>query len=102
MLLYNTTFGIDRAIEKEFIDWLRSEFIPSATADGEYFTSPALFRVEAQNEPGATSLALHLRAASRTDIETWYADHGSRLFDELLQRWPSRAVFFSTTLSEIQ
>ncbi len=102
MLLYNTTFGIDAAIEREFVEWLRTEFIPSATSDGEYFTAPELFRVEAESEPGVTSLALHLRACSRDDIETWYADHGSRLFDTILQRWPSRAVFFSTTLSELQ
>lgn len=102
MLIYNTTFGIDAAIENEFIEWLRAEFIPSAVADGEYFTDPELFRVEAEHEPGVTSLALHLRAASREDIATWYADHGSRLFDAILKRWPSRAVFFSTTLSALQ
>ncbi len=102
MLLYNTTFGIDTTIEAEFVEWLRAEFIPTAIADGEYFTAPELFRVEAQTEPGVTSLALHLRAKSRDDISTWYADHGSRLFDDILKRWPSRAVFFSTTLSVMQ
>lgn len=101
MLLYNTTFAIDPQIEEEFLRWLRDEFIPSATADGDYFDTPELFRVENRTAGDALSYALHMRALSAEDINLWYEDHGSRLFDTLIRRWQGRAAFFSTTLTAI-
>lgn len=99
MYLYNTTFGIDPAIEQEFFTWLYNEFIPASTADGEYFSQPELFRV-LTGEPGNNTFALHMRAADIDDINRWYADHGSRLFNDLIQRWHGRAVYFTTTLEQ--
>lgn len=101
MHIYNTTFGIDTRIENEFIDWLRHEFIPTAVEDGEYFTGHELFRVATQADPGVISLALHLRAEDTADIDRWYADHGSRLYAEILNRWNGSAVYFTTTLEGI-
>ncbi len=101
MHLYNTTFGVDKAVETEFLNWLKAEFIPSAVADSEYFTSPELFKVGMEAEPGVASYALHLRAANVDDIARWYEDHGSRLFSTILERWNQRVVFFSTTLEAI-
>ena len=98
MHIYNTTFGIDPAVETEFIEWLRSEFIPAATADGEYFSSPELMRV-ITDEPGVNSIALHLRAESKDDIARWYEDHGSKHFDFIQRKWNGHVVFFSTTLT---
>ena len=31
MHIYNITFGVDPAVEKEFLDWLRNEFISVST-----------------------------------------------------------------------
>ncbi len=102
MVLYNTTFAFDPAIEAEFLEWLNSEFIPSATADGQYFHSPELFRIDAPHPDGALSYALHMRAPSTSEIELWYEDHGSRLVDYLLKHWNGAAVCFSTTLHKHQ
>lgn len=102
MLLFNTTFSFDPAIEEEFIQWLHSEFIPSAINDGEYFFEPELFSFPGADDTPAVNYALHLRAHSQNDINNWYEDHGSRLFAHILNRWPNRAVFFSTTLDKIK
>ena len=74
MHIYNTTFGVDPAVETEFIDWLRAEFIPESTADGEYFSTPELMRV-VSSDPTVNSLALHMRARELDDIDKWYADN---------------------------
>lgn len=97
MLIYNTTFALEPAVEKEFLKWLRAEFIPSAMADGEYFISHELLRVMGA-DPSTPTYALHLRARGADDINLWYEDHGSRLFDTINTRWNGHAVFFSTTL----
>lgn len=100
MHLYNTTFGVSKQVEDEFIEWLRSEFIPASISDGQYFHSPELLRVHT-SDPEANTLALHLRAADLEDIRLWYEDHGARLFDYIQNRWNGQVVFFSTTLSRI-
>ncbi len=100
MHIYNITFGVEPEIEDELIGWLRSEFIPASTADGEYFTAPELMRV-LNNELQVNSLALHMRADNLDDIAKWYEDHGAALFDYAQKRWNGRVVFFTTTLSLI-
>ncbi len=97
MYIYNTTFGVDPALETEFFNWLNAEFIPASVADGEYFTAPELFKV-ITNDPENNAFALHMRAAATDDINRWYADHGARLFDYIMQRWGGRVVYFTTTL----
>lgn len=102
MLVYNITFALDSRLEQEFVDWLQSEFIPATTVDdGEYFTEPRLMRVCHELEPGTRSLALHLCAESAGDIDRWYADHGSRLFSDMIGRWADRVAYFPTTLEVI-
>ena len=96
MYIYNTTFAADPVVEDEMIEWLRGEFIPLSTADGAYFTDAELMAVLPRGEQN--SYALHMRAESLGDIELWYADHGSRLFDHAQRRWGGRVVFFTTTL----
>lgn len=98
--IYNTTFGVDPAVEKEFIAWLRREFIPLSVDSGEYFKQPELLRVHTQDKQ-VNSIALHMRADDLNDINLWYEDEGARLFDFIQQTWQGRVVFFSTTLSVI-
>lgn len=101
MLLYNTTFGVDKAVQDKFLQWLRMEFIPVST-DSEYLTQPEIFRVNSNAlDPSMANFALHFRAESREDIENWYQDHGSNLFDQIMQIWNGQVVFFSTTLESI-
>lgn len=99
MYIYNTTFGVDPALEKEFLEWLASEFIAVSTVDGEYFHDPELFKVQT-GDPQNNTFALHLRADDIDDINRWYADHGARLFDHLMSRWGGRVVYFTTTLAK--
>ncbi len=104
MLLYNTTFGVDNAVTEPFIEWLKTEFIPNAAdADGEYLHDAELFSLPASvGGEGVSSYALHLRADDDATLARWYEDHGSRLFDYIMQHWNGRVVFFSTTLKSLE
>ncbi len=102
MYIYNTTFAIDQSLEVEFLQWLRNEYILKSTEDGEYFNSPEIFVVQAKQEPQVKSFAVHMRAKCKDDIDRWYEDHGSRMFDEFMKRWNGRAVYFCTTLEAVE
>lgn len=97
MIIYNITFGVDNSVLTEFVQWLRDEFIPKSLAESEYFPSAELMKV-VNDDPAVTSLALHLRADSVNDLNLWYEDLGSALFDHIQKRWSGSVVFFPTTL----
>ena len=104
MLLYNTTFAVDTHLEAEVTEWIKQKFIPSATEEN-YFESngrhePDILRVLG-GEPGVTSIAVHLYTDSIRNIEDWYADRGSQLFSEVMERWHDKVLYFSTTLESI-
>ncbi len=96
-MIYNITFGVDNLVCTEFIQWLRDEFIPVSLAENEYFAGAELMKV-VNDDHEVTSLALHLRADSVNDLNVWYEDCGSRLFDYIQRKWAGRVVFFTTTL----
>lgn len=99
MYIYNITFAADAEIEQEVLTWLRREFLCGTESEHlQYFTRPELMRVLGAPEPGTVSLALHLRADDKQDIENWYADCGAALFADAIARWGDRIVFFPTTL----
>lgn len=101
--LYNTTFAADSDIKEEVIEWISREFIPSAVDGGYFFASdpsPDILTVLG-GEPGVTSIAVHLYTDLIENIQNWYADHGSRLFSYVMDRWCGKVVFFSTTLESL-
>ena len=104
MYLYNTTFAFDKELEKEITAWIEKHFIPSALQDNYFMASgsksPDVLKVLSGGDE-TISVAVHLFTDSLENIKNWYADHGSRLFSEAIDRWPEKVVFFSTTLESI-
>lgn len=96
MYLYNITFAAEEAVEDELLQWLKYCFLPEC-ADCQ-MTDPGVFRIMGRSEPGTVSIAVHMYAPSVEDIENWYADCGSRLFSDALDRWGQRVVFFPTMM----
>lgn len=97
MYIYNVTFAADQALETELAQWLRHCFA-AESSDAEGISSPTVMRIMAQAEPGTVSLAVHLHADDLADIDNWYADCGSRLFAQALERWGQRVVYFPTVM----
>lgn len=99
MILYNTTFHIDSAIDSDFTEWLKSRFITDASTSG--FVSPMLTRLLNQVEPGCNSYALHLCADDISIIEKWEADKRLKLMQEMFGTWGERALAFSTPMEVV-
>lgn len=100
MILYNTTFHIDSAIDREFTDWLKSRFIADALSFG--FVKPMVTRLINQVEPGCNSYALHLNANDISTVEKWEADSKMKLMQEMFGVWGERALAFSTPMEIVE
>ena len=61
MIIYNTTFHADKSIDKEFIEWIRREYIPKALAGG-ILAEPRLTRVF-DTEATTADKAIHCNSA---------------------------------------
>lgn len=97
MILYNTTFHHDVAITNDLLSWLRSDFIPRASAFG--FTDPMLSRIiMPQGEDEVEAYALGLKCTDTDIINRWESTDGAVLLSAMFDWWGEKALAFSTPM----
>lgn len=101
MIIYNTTYHVAETREEEFIQWLRSEYIPRAIAGGE-LSSPQLTLVMS-NEPDrqGNSYSLQFHAPSVEALEIWYRKTGIALVKEIESTFSQHVMGFSTLMQKL-
>lgn len=100
MIIINTTFHVHHSVEADFLQWLRSEYVVSATGDGG-LVRPVLSRVMAETDPGSTGYALQMQAESMEEASGWYDGKASVLRVRMWDRWGERVLFFTTYLEVV-
>lgn len=103
MIIYNTTFYIDKESLASGLEFLKKTYIPGATASG-LLTDPRLNRVlgrEAESETEGESYALQFRVKDTAELNRWLEQAGSALQHELVSRFGDKITGFSTLLEEI-
>lgn len=102
MIIYNTTFHADKSIDKEFIEWIRREYIPKALAGG-ILAEPRLTRVFGhESDNGGQSYSLQFRAESLDGLSRWYESIGNSLVDSVAGKFGNAVAGFSTLLEEME
>ncbi len=100
MIIYNTTFQVDDNTTTEFIDWIRTQYVPQALATG-IVSRPQLARIMGRHE-GGTGYALQLQAATLGELQNWYRTTGKDLMTRFNTRFGTRAVNFSTMMETVE
>lgn len=101
MLIYNTTFYIEKEAVTEGADYLKKHYIPAATAGG-WVTEPRMSRVLGTPAPGdGESISVQFRVADTDTLNRWLAQCGQPLHRSLAERFGEKMVGFSTVLEEI-
>lgn len=96
MIIHNITFCVDKILAREFLEWIKDEYIPAAESDG--LEIQALARVMANADPAADSYALQLLAQGLGDVKRWTQGRGEELDRLISERWGQRVVSFTTNL----
>ncbi|OJU51862.1 MAG: hypothetical protein BGN96_07680 [Bacteroidales bacterium 45-6] len=100
MIIFNTTYHVDDEIHSDYLDYIRSTFIPQALESG-FLYEARLARIVAQhNEPG-TSYSLQFRVKNSDTLRLWLNTSGDSLNKELVARFGSKIAGFVTLLEEI-
>ena len=100
MIIYNTTYHVADAVKDDFIAWLRSEYVPRATAD-RLLLVPQLTRIIGSEHDGDSSYALQFRAMSVNSLEIWQHTTGNQLAKDLTRRFGNNVVGFATLMEKI-
>ncbi len=102
MIIYNTTYHAGINVEKQFIEWLKTEYIPKAVAGGE-LSLPQLTCIMSDNrETEGKSFALQFHAPSVDVLEIWYRRTGAALLAEMRKIFNEEVVGFSTLMEKLE
>ncbi|MDO4511954.1 MAG: DUF4286 family protein [Bacteroidales bacterium] len=97
MIIYNTTFHVSDEVERMFLDFIRIQYVPRATADGT-MTNPILSRVMGSAHDGGTSYALQMQAPTVKALQQWCLSTGKDLSARVTTHFGSSVVGFNTMM----
>lgn len=97
MILLNTTFVCDPALEAEVKAWIKDTYISSAIASGS-FSRPIASKVFPMPDSDASSLAVQMLCSTPGQANSWLAGEGMRLCEALSRGRRDRIMHFSTMM----
>ena len=100
MIVFNTTFHVDEAIQDDFIEYMVHVFIPMSTRSG-LLSSPRLARIFGKEEDEGLSFAMEFQVADIVVMEKWNAEESKNVFNPLMERFKEKLIGFSTLMQTI-
>lgn len=101
MIIYNTTFHVEKEIKEHFLDFLRDDYIPFVTKD-KTMKNPRLTRVFSQNEDDGYSYALEFKVDDIEAMETWQKINAKEVQTMLYKKFNQQVLSFATLLQHIE
>ena len=102
MIIFNTTYHVSDSREREFIEWVKSSYIPKAVQCGT-LTQPQFTLIMGREEGGdGNSYSLQFHAPSVDALEVWYRRTGAALVAEIERQFGTHVAGFSTLMQKIE
>lgn len=100
MIIYNTTFHIEKEIVESCLTYLKEEYIPKAAESG-FLHSPRLMRVMNTSEDEGVSFSVQFHVKNVDTLNYWLQKEGAMMHKALSNRFGQKLAGFSTLLEEI-
>ena len=100
MLLYNVTFGIDKQIEKEWLLWMRENYIPGIMNTG-LFTEYKIYKVLTHDDETSISYSVQCFTPSIENVLQYLNEFAPKLVEIHHTRFKDQHVAFNTLLEEL-
>jgi hypothetical protein len=100
MFLYNVTVGIDKEIEKDWLEWIKQNYLPAVAATG-FFVESKIYRIVTHDDENSVSYSIQLFAHHIEDVVQYLAQHTDTIIETHRQRFKDRHVVFNTLLEEV-
>lgn len=96
MIQLNITFYVHISVRDGFLEWVRTTFIPEATAGG-VVRDARLMLVEHQVEPDALTYAVQFVADEAAAARLWHDEgRGAAMLRSIVERHTQKVLFFSS------
>ena len=99
MYIYNVTVSIDKAIEQDWLGWMKSIHIPEVIATG-CFTHNKILKVITDIDSGAT-YSIQYYYNNENDIVNYREKFAAELQQKHTEKFKDKYVAFRTLLQEI-
>lgn len=100
MLLYNVTFGIDKKIETEWINWMKETYVP-AIMETTLFINHKFYKVLTHDDETSVSYSLQCFAHNIEGVIKYLNDFAPALVEAHRLKFKDQHAAFNTLLEEI-
>jgi hypothetical protein len=100
MIIYNVTVGVDKAIETEWLVWMKEIHVPDVMRT-KMFLSSKIYRVLTTDNEDSVSYAIQYSARSLMEIDNYLEKFAPALRDDVTKKFGDKAVSFRTLLEEV-
>lgn len=100
MIIYNTTFHIQKEIVAECLEYLKNTYIPNAI-EGKLLSEPCLRRILHSEDEEGENYSVQFNTKDMNTLNKWIQSEGAALQQELVKRYKEKIVGFSTLLEDI-
>lgn len=100
MILLNTTFACDPALEQEVISWIQTDYLPAAIKSG-LFSRCTVSKIFPHPDADASSIAAQMLCSTTGDAEKWINEEGEQITAAFTQGRIDRIMAFSTLMEVI-
>jgi hypothetical protein len=100
MFLYNVTVGIDKEIEKEWVLWIKQNYIPAVIATG-FFKESKLYRIVTHDDETSVSYCIQLFSDRIENVVEYLNQHTATIIETHRLKFKDRHVIFNTLLEEV-
>jgi hypothetical protein len=100
MLLYNITIGIDKEVEDEWLEWMKTVHIPEVMRT-KLFSDFKIYKVLHDEEENSTSYSIQYLAHSLDAVTIYFEKFAPTILEKLRLRFKDKHVAFMTLLEEV-
>lgn len=97
MYLYNVTVNVEKEMEVEWLEWMKSTHIPDVLATG-MFLENKMFKIMHDSEDGSINYSVQYFAESMDHIMNYQNNFAPKLQADTQQKYGDRLVIFRTLL----
>ncbi len=99
MILYNTTYSVAQEVATDWLRWIKAFYLPAVKATG-LTVDHRLLRLLTELDNGGVTYSLQLNFESRTEYETYLAQHAETMQQRIQHRFGGQFVSFDTLLED--
>ena len=96
MILYNVTVKIEKSVEEEWLEWMKTVHVPDVMNTG-LFVRYQICRLLIEEEDGST-YSFQYTCPDMASFERYQGDHAQALQADHTQRYKDRFVAFRTMM----